>query len=230
MASAFSIDGGAVKVIHGANGGVFDVAGAPVGSIQASLVDAFNIKEDAISFVNGEQVSPSYILQPNDTLEFCKRSSSKGILRMFTKAEIVQLYTGYPAEVMNELFAALQHDDVNSNGQPLWQEEAVDEWLRQQYARKRADNGRDMVIPPSSVRLDGRQYDDLTPNDWRILDAIINKPGVRSEEVIEHVYGDASDGRENSLTQAIKRLNQRLLDQGCPFIVSQGNGFVSIKK
>ena len=34
---------GFVKVIHGANDGIFDVAGETVASVQASLADAFNI-------------------------------------------------------------------------------------------------------------------------------------------------------------------------------------------
>jgi len=67
-----------VKVIHGANDGVFDVAGCPVFSVRLSLVDAFNIPPDALSFVNGEQVGSEYLLVPGDTLEFVRQSGEKG--------------------------------------------------------------------------------------------------------------------------------------------------------
>ena len=60
-----------VKVIHGANDGVFDLAGSKVATVRASLVDAFNIPGDALAFVNGEQVDANYNLSENDTLEFC---------------------------------------------------------------------------------------------------------------------------------------------------------------
>jgi len=61
---------GPVKIIHGANDGNFNVGGASVASVRASLVDAFNIPDEAIAFINGETVPPTYTLQTNDTLEF----------------------------------------------------------------------------------------------------------------------------------------------------------------
>ena len=54
---------------------------------------------------------------------------------MFTKAGILQEYTGYPDDVMDELFATLRHDDVNADGHPVWHEAAVDEWLDECYSR-----------------------------------------------------------------------------------------------
>ena len=67
-----------VKVIHGVNDGVFEVAGATVCRLQGSLVDAFNIPPDALPFVNGEQVDGDYLLSPNDTLEFVRQWGQKG--------------------------------------------------------------------------------------------------------------------------------------------------------
>ena len=61
---------GPVKIIHGANDGVFDVAGAVVTSVRLSLVDAFNLYAEVITFINGEPVPPTYTLQASDTLEF----------------------------------------------------------------------------------------------------------------------------------------------------------------
>lgn len=69
---------GTAKVIHGANDGVFKVVGSKVSTVRASLVDAFNIPGDALTFVNGEQVDGSHVLQENDTLEFVKQAGVKG--------------------------------------------------------------------------------------------------------------------------------------------------------
>lgn len=68
----------AVKVIHGANDGSFNLAGSKVSTVRASLVDAFNIPGDALAFVDGEQVDANYTLQSNQTLEFVKQAGVKG--------------------------------------------------------------------------------------------------------------------------------------------------------
>ena len=67
-----------VKVIHGANDGVFDLAGATVSRVQGSLLDAFNIPPDALPFVNGEQVDEDHLLWHDDTLEFILKFGQKG--------------------------------------------------------------------------------------------------------------------------------------------------------
>lgn len=71
-------DGRSVKVIHGANDGTFDLAGSTVSTVRASLVDAFNVPGDALSFVNGDLVPASYRLAGNDTLEFVRKRGTKG--------------------------------------------------------------------------------------------------------------------------------------------------------
>lgn len=67
-----------VKVIHGANDGTFDLTGSKVSSVRASLVDAFNVPDDALAFVNGNLVPASYRLARNDTLEFVRAIGTKG--------------------------------------------------------------------------------------------------------------------------------------------------------
>ena len=74
-----------VKVVHASNDGVFDVpVRTPVRVVRASLVDAFNIPETALSLVNGRRVAGTYDLLDNDTLEFMVawglRSSHDSIL------------------------------------------------------------------------------------------------------------------------------------------------------
>ena len=107
---------GEVKVICGANDDSFPVAGYRVETVRNSLVDAFNIPPQAIALVNGDRVESSYILQPNDILEFCKQSGNKGIVRMFTENEIRREYTGFPMDVLDGLVKSLRHDDTNSEG------------------------------------------------------------------------------------------------------------------
>ena len=67
-----------VKVIHGANDGMFDVAGATVRSLQGSLADAFNLPDDAIAEANGRRVPNSYKIRGDDVLEFIRERGEKG--------------------------------------------------------------------------------------------------------------------------------------------------------
>ncbi len=224
---------GLVKVVHGANDGTFPLAGCRVGAVRASLMDAFNLPHDAIAFVNGEPVDPCYFLRPDDTLEFCKQGGSKGIRRMLTQAEIRQLYTGFPPDVLEDLFKTVRHDDTNAQGGPIWFESSVDEWLDERYARKRADDGRDKVIPPGGCRIDGQEYGGLTRQEWLLMEVVLASRsagvgGVKVGDVIEHMWGHDAEDKENALKQAIKRLNEKLTKQNCPLLVSQENGFVAL--
>lgn len=223
---------GEVKVICAANDDRFPVVGCRVGTVRASLVDAFNIPPQAIALVNGERVDFSYRLQSNDILEFCKQYGYKGGRRMFTKTELLQEYRGYPDDVMDDLFATLRHDDVNADGRPVWYEVNLDEWFDERYSRRRVDDGRDKVIPPSSVRLDGEEYTDLTTLEWRLLEVLLSSPhrSVETDKVIEHVYGHDAGPKEDALTQVVKRLNGKLGEQKCPYTVSEGNRFVTITR
>ena len=67
-----------VKVIHGANDGAFDVAGATVRSLRGSLADAFNLPDDAIAEANGRRVPDSYKIRGDDMLEFIRERGEKG--------------------------------------------------------------------------------------------------------------------------------------------------------
>lgn len=67
-----------VKVIHGANDGVFEVVGATVASVQASLADAFNIPHEAFAFVNRKIVPEDYRLRAQDDLVFSVLEGRKG--------------------------------------------------------------------------------------------------------------------------------------------------------
>lgn len=77
-----------VKVIHGANDGLFNIAGITVSNLMTSLTDVFNIPADALAFVNGEQVDPSYRLLASDTVEFVKQYGEKSILDPEEKAQL----------------------------------------------------------------------------------------------------------------------------------------------
>lgn len=68
----------AVRVIHGANDGVFDVAGYPLARLRSSLANAFNIPPEAIAFVNGRRVPKSYEPVADDVIEFVREQGVKG--------------------------------------------------------------------------------------------------------------------------------------------------------
>lgn len=88
-----------VKVIHGANDGLFDIAGTTVATLWASLSDVFNIPADALAFVNGDQVDPSYRLLSSDTVEFVKQYGEKSILDPEEKAQLDRIES-----MLNRLF------------------------------------------------------------------------------------------------------------------------------
>ena len=88
-----------VKVIHGANDGLFDIAGMTVSNLMTSLTDVFNIPAEALAFVNGEEVDPSYRLLPNDTVEFVKQYGEKSILDPEEKAQLDRIES-----MLNRLF------------------------------------------------------------------------------------------------------------------------------
>ena len=67
-----------VKVICGANDDRLPVVGCRVGTIRNSLVDAFNLPSQALAFVNGVEVGPSFRVQAHNVLEFCKKHGYKG--------------------------------------------------------------------------------------------------------------------------------------------------------
>jgi hypothetical protein len=70
---------GRVRVIHGPNNDdFFGLVRATVGSIQLSLIDAFNIPDDAAAFVNGERVPLEHRLNSKDILEFVLERGHKG--------------------------------------------------------------------------------------------------------------------------------------------------------
>ncbi len=164
---------GKIKVIYGSNDDTFSIEGASVKSVRLNLAEPFNIPDDALAFVNGEQVDETYILQAHDALEFCKQRGSKGICRNLAKAEIIRDYVGVPEAVLEKCFRAVPHHAKNAKGEPLWNEGVVDDWIKEYY-RGDPDDGRDKVIPPDSVRIDGYVIDGLSAKQWRVFEAVIN--------------------------------------------------------
>jgi hypothetical protein len=70
---------GSVKIIHGANDGIFNVVGASVASVRESLIDAFNLPAHTVAFANGEKVGGDFRLQAESRLEFVKQAGRKGV-------------------------------------------------------------------------------------------------------------------------------------------------------
>ena len=74
---------GNVTCMYGASSENFSVAGQTVATVRDSLKDSFNIPQDAVPFVNGNQVDGTYVLSENDNLEFVKQAGTKGFYRIF---------------------------------------------------------------------------------------------------------------------------------------------------
>ncbi len=84
---------GFVKIIHGSNDGIFDVVGASVASVRASLIDAFNLPAHAIAFANVERVGDDFRLQANSTLQFVIRAGRKSVgEKVWTGDEFCQFF------------------------------------------------------------------------------------------------------------------------------------------
>jgi excisionase family DNA binding protein len=69
---------GRVKLLHGANTDTLPVAGESAANLRNMLQDAFNIPPDALAFVNGRLVRPTYRVREHDCLEFVVRWGRKG--------------------------------------------------------------------------------------------------------------------------------------------------------
>lgn len=68
-----------VRVVHGSNEQYFELSGKQVGSVRKSLKEVFNIPSDAKAYVNGEEVTDSFVLEAGVSLEFSKTAGVKGI-------------------------------------------------------------------------------------------------------------------------------------------------------
>lgn len=97
---------GPVKVIHGANDGLFNIAGTTVATLRESLSDAFNIPVEALAFANGEQVDSRYRLLANDTVEFVKQYGEKSVLDPEEKAQLDRIEA-----MLTRLFSSLHAED-----------------------------------------------------------------------------------------------------------------------
>lgn len=130
---------GAVKIIHGVNEGVFNgLEGVSVRRVYPDLVDAFNLPQDAIAFVNGVRVGPDYRLVSGDTLEFCKAYGCKERDRLMTLSRIESVY-GFTTDLCNQLSGCLIPIAVNSQGESLYLESSIDDWIK--YRATGVDRG-----------------------------------------------------------------------------------------
>jgi hypothetical protein len=69
---------GAVTVTSGDQSSPFEVAGETVAAVRASLTDAFSIHPQAKAYVDGQEVTETYLLQAGEQLEFLRQMGQKG--------------------------------------------------------------------------------------------------------------------------------------------------------
>lgn len=118
-----------VTVIHGPNDGIFDLAGSTVAVVQRALVDAFNLRSNAIAFVNGEEVASTFTLSAGDRLEFVYRTGTKGLGDLLTPEDLMGKWRISPDEYQELQQLGLPTVPFN-NGTVLHPEVAVDDWWK----------------------------------------------------------------------------------------------------
>jgi len=118
-----------VTVIHGANDGIFTVAGSIVTEVQKSLADAFNIPPYAIAFVNGEEVKSTFTLSAGDRLEFVYRTGIKGLGELLTPEDLMSRWRISPDEYQELQDLGLPTISFK-NGIIRHPEIAVDDWWK----------------------------------------------------------------------------------------------------
>ena len=118
-----------VTVIHGPNDGIFDLAGSTVAVVQRTLVDAFNLRSDAIAFVNGEEVESTFTLSAGDRLEFVYRTGTKGLGDLLTPEDLMSRWRISPEEYQELKQLGLPTIPFK-NGSVRHPEVAVDDWWK----------------------------------------------------------------------------------------------------
>jgi len=82
-----------VKIVNGANGGNWPLAGMTIGEVRTRLKDVFTVHYTHSSWVNGRSCNDATILRDGDNLEFGQAVGSKGGIPDFvSESEIRQLY------------------------------------------------------------------------------------------------------------------------------------------
>lgn len=87
----------------------------------------------------------------------------------------------------------------------------------------------DRMIHPDEVQLDGEIYGPLTPQQWRLMEIVLEKTVVTTNEAVRHVYGGRFAGKEEALRQHKKRINNLLLDEGCQKQIDFSNGYFVLR-
>ena len=87
---------GLVKVVHGANDGIFNVAGETVANVQASIADVFNVPIEAFAYVNGKMVGEEHRLRAQDNLVFSLLDGWKGANDKPDDSGFEQVRTPFP--------------------------------------------------------------------------------------------------------------------------------------
>lgn len=126
---AIQLETRSVTVIHGPNDGIFDLAGITVAVVQRTLMDAFNLRSNAIAFVNGEEVESKFKLSAGDRLEFIYRQGTKGLGDLLTPEELMGKWHISPDEYQELQQLGLPTVPFN-NGTVRHPEVAVDDWWK----------------------------------------------------------------------------------------------------
>ena len=120
----------AVRVVHGANEGHFDLRGTTIGVVRRRLRDVFNLPSEAVALIGGKQEVDDRIINDDESVEFVCEKGIKGLGALLTPEELQEKsnITGDKYEELLILGLPLLRFQDGTIRHP---EVAVDEFFRQ---------------------------------------------------------------------------------------------------
>lgn len=93
-----------VRVINGANEGVYPVAGRTIGDVRKGLRDTFSLSPRLLVFRNGNACGDNDVLSDGDNLEFSLVSGTKGgVPDFWSESEVIDLIDSSAVEELKAL-------------------------------------------------------------------------------------------------------------------------------
>lgn len=210
-------------IVHGINELTMDCHGVAVGDLRRSLRQILNVGDEAVAIVGGREVEDSFVLAPGARLDFTKVSGRKGLGRLLTLKELIEVWEISPAQY--EELVGLGLPFVKLDGEVLHPEITVDEFFRTlrlkdavgaQTPEARGSEGHWPTIGPrpNTVEYQGRRarMGRKTFDLLRMLVEAVGKP-VDFAEIGDVVYGQSTT-ESNTIHGLRRELRKQLRQHG----------------
>lgn len=106
-------------------GYVPSLQGMSVAAIRGAYRASYGISERAKPFVNGNEVSETYVLDAGESIEFARQSGSKGLGRLYTKKELAEFWNVSEDAVVS-LLTGSSISPLVLDGKELYSELVID--------------------------------------------------------------------------------------------------------